>query len=210
MKEDFVFTYTQGFTFVEGLFNEGGWSAVDAAYQNPPVSTEQILHPELYPSDAPIPVDLADMTSTLGDGWREVSRNQMGEWYTYLILAHAADANARLDDIVAQDAAAGWGGDEYLVLHNDVTDATAFVMKTVWDTPSDAEEFANAVQQYADNRFGVSATQQGDTLTWRYPDGHSLYHSVTNCLTRPDSSTAQTISTGPALDPTSSTSCSTG
>ncbi|OGO63557.1 MAG: hypothetical protein A2029_11805 [Chloroflexi bacterium RBG_19FT_COMBO_47_9] len=197
MKEDFVFPYTQGFTFVEGLFNVGGWSAVDAAYQNPPVSTEQILHPELYPSDAPIPVDLADMASTLGDGWREASRNQMGEWYTYLILAHAADANARLDDIVAQDAAAGWGGDEYLVLHNDVTDATAFVMKTVWDTPSDAEEFANAVQQYADNRFGVSATQQGDTLTWSYPDGHSsLYHSgdTTVWIIAPDSSTVQTIS----------------
>src|SRR4030042_1963131 len=79
MKEDFVFPYTQGFTFVEGLFNVGGWSAVDAAYQNPPVSTEQILHPELYPSDAPIPVDLADMASTLGDGWGEAHRNQLGE-----------------------------------------------------------------------------------------------------------------------------------
>ena len=57
----------------------------------------------------------------MGQGWREVSRNQMGEWYTYLVLARGVDANARLNDTTAQSAAAGWGGDEYLVLHNDAT-----------------------------------------------------------------------------------------
>jgi hypothetical protein len=196
LQDDFVFPYTQGSDFVQQIYDQGGWSAVDAVYHNPPVSTEQILHPELYPSDTPISVELPDLTSTLGDGWREVSRNQMGEWYTYLILAHAANANARLDDTTAQNAAAGWGGDEYLVLHNDATDSTAFVMKTIWDTPKDAAEFSTAFQQYADNRFGVTATQQGDTLTWSYPGGYSsFYHSgdTTIWINAPDSSTAQTI-----------------
>jgi hypothetical protein len=196
LQDDFVFPYTQGSAFVQQMYDQGGWSAVDAVYQNPPVSTEQILHPELYPSDSPIPVDLPDQISTLGDGWREVSRNQMGEWYTYLILARAANENARLDDTTAQNAAAGWGGDEYLVLHNDDTDSTAFVMKTIWDTPKDAEEFVTALQQYADIRFGVPANQQGNTLTWSYPGGYSsLYHSgdTTTWIIAPDSSTAQTI-----------------
>ena len=196
LRDDFVFPYSQGLTFVQEIYDQGGWSAVDKVYQNPPVSTEQILHPELYPSDAPIPVDLPDLISTLGTGWREVSRNQMGEWYTYLVLARAANANARLDDTTAQNAAAGWGGDKYLVLHNDATDSTAFVMKTVWDTPNDAEEFATALQQYADIRFGVPATQQGNTLTWSYPGGYSsLYQSgdTTIWIIAPDSSTAQTI-----------------
>ncbi len=196
LQDDFVFPYSQGLTFVQDLFDQGGWTAIDAAYKNPPVSTEQILHPELYPSDAPIPVDLPDLATTLGDGWREVSRNQMGEWYTYLILARAANANARLDDTTAQDAAAGWGGDEYVVLHNESTGSTAFVMKTVWDTKADAEEFSNAVQQYADIRFGVPATQHGDTLTWNYADGYSsFYHSgdTTVWIIAPDSSTAEKL-----------------
>jgi hypothetical protein len=196
LKDDFVFPYSQGLTFVQNLFDQGGWTAVDSAYKNPPVSTEQILHPELYPSDTPIPVDLPDLTTTLGDGWREVSRNQMGEWYTYLILARAANANARLDDTTAQDAAAGWGGDEYVVLHDDSTGSTAFVMKTVWDTKADAEEFSNAVQQYADIRFGVSATQQGDTLSWSYLDGYSSFnHSgdTTVWIIAPDTASAEKL-----------------
>lgn len=82
LKDDFVFPYEKGAAFVQDIFYNGGWAAVDAVYQNPPVSTEQILHPNLYPSDKPIPVDLPDLTSALGQGWREVSRNQMGEWYS--------------------------------------------------------------------------------------------------------------------------------
>jgi len=196
LKDDFVFPYNQGGTFVQAIYDQGGWPAVDAVYKNPPVSTEQILHPEKYPSDTPIPVELPDLSSALGNGWREVSNNQMGEWYTYLILARAADENARLDDTTAQSAAAGWGGDEYQMLHNDATNSTALVMKTIWDTPNDAGEFARAFQQYAGKRFGVTATQQGDTLTWSYSGGYSsLYNSgdTTVWIIAPDAATAQTL-----------------
>ncbi len=197
LKEEFVFPYVQGFTFVQSLYDQGGWAAVDAAYNNPPVSTEQILHPELYPSDTPIKVDLPELTTVLGEGWREVSYGQMGEWYTYLILARAANSNARLEDATAQAAAAGWGGDAYQVLHDDATNSTALVMKTIWDTTRDAAEFTTAFQKYANIRFGVSATQQGDTLSWSYSGGYSsFYHSAdtTIWIITPDSSTAQAVS----------------
>jgi hypothetical protein len=196
LKEDFVFPYNQGATFVQDIYSQGGWPAVDAVYQNPPVSTEQILHPNLYPSDTPIPVTLPDLTTALGEGWREVSRNQMGEWYTYLILARGADANARLDDNTAQSAAAGWGGDNYVVLHNDATGQTAFVLKTVWDTSNDAAEFASAFEKYADARFGVTASKQGNTSTWTYDGGvTTLYLSgdTTIWITAPDPASIQTL-----------------
>jgi hypothetical protein len=196
LKDDFVFPYNQGATFVQDIYSRGGWAAVDAVYKNPPVSTEQILHPNLYPSDTPIPVTLPDLTTALGEGWREVSRNQMGEWYTYLILARGADANARLDDNTAQSAAAGWGGDNYVVLHNDATGQTAFVMKTVWDTPNDATEFAAAFEKYANNRFGVNATTQGNTSTWTYDGGvTTLYLSgdTTIWITAPDLTAVKTL-----------------
>ncbi len=197
LKDDFVFPYNQGATFVQDIYGQGGWAAVDAAYQNPPVSTEQILHPNLYPSDTPIPVTLPDLTSALGEGWREVSRNQMGEWYTYLILARGADANARLDDTTAQSAAAGWGGDNYVVLHNDSTGQTAFVMKTLWDTANDAAEFASAFEKYATDRFGVTSSTQGNTTTWSYESGlTTLYQSgdTTIWITAPDPTSVQTLS----------------
>jgi len=196
LKEDFVFPYNQGATFVADIYSNGGWSAVDQVYHNPPVDTEQILHPNLYPSDKPITVTLPDLLPTLGTGWREVDRNTMGEWYTYLILADGDDTSARLSTTAAQDAAAGWGGDQYLVLHHDPANLTVFVMKTTWDTAGDASQFASSFQKYANVRFGVKATQQGDTSLWSYSGGYStlqLSGSTTIWIIAPDASTAQTI-----------------
>lgn len=198
LKEDFDFPYNQGLTFVLSMHEQGGWDAVDAVFRNPPASTEQILHPSLYPSDTPVKVDLPNLTSALGTAWREVRRDTMGEWYTYLILARGTNSKARLDDGTAQNAAAGWGGDEFLVLHNDTANTTAFVMKTVWDTDADAAEFSTALQKYANTRFGVKATQQGDNFSWVYQSGFSsLYHSgnTTIWIVAPDAATGQTILT---------------
>jgi hypothetical protein len=197
LKDDFVFPYNQGLSFVQALHDQGGWAAVDAAYKDPPLSTEQILHPSLYPSDKPILVNLPDVAAALGSGWREVSRNAMGEWYTYLILARGVDPNTRLDDTSAQNAAAGWGGDEYLVLHNDAANSTAFVMKSVWDTAKDASQFATNLQQSLNSRFGVKAKQQGNISNWIYSGGYSsllLSGSTTIWIITPDEAKAQTIS----------------
>ena len=197
LKEDFIFAYNQGLEFVQYYFQQGDWSAVDALYTNPPVSTEQILHPSKYPSDSPIPVDLPDLISILGDGWREVSRNQIGEWYTYLILAHGANPATRVGDEISQGAAEGWGGDEYLVLHYEAAGSTVFVVKTIWDTDNDASEFADAFESYADARFEVDGVEQADTTTWAYSGGFSsLYKSgnTTIWIIAPDSTTAQTVS----------------
>ena len=40
--------YLEGMNFTCSLFSEGGWDAVDAAYDNPPSTTIEILFPELY------------------------------------------------------------------------------------------------------------------------------------------------------------------
>ncbi len=197
MKDDLMFPYTQGLAFVQALFEKGGWAAVDALYHNPPVSTEQILHPDLYPADKPIHTVLPDIIPALGTGWREVVRDQMGEWSTYLILARGINENARLDDKTAQAAAAGWGGDAYLVLHNDSANTTVFVLLTKWDTTNDASEFSTALQKYANARFGVKAARQGATYSWAYTQGYSSFYSsgdTTIWIIAPDAATAQTIS----------------
>jgi hypothetical protein len=197
LQDDFIFPYNQGLSFVTALHDSGGFSSVNAAFHNPPASTEQILHPALYPSDTPVAVTLPDLLSALGSGWREVSHNKMGEWYDYLILARGVNASARQSESTAQEAAAGWGGDDYIVFHQDADNQTVFVMKTVWDTPNDATQFASTFQQYATTRFGVSAAQDGNTLSWTYSGGYtSLVQSgsTTIWINAPDSSTAQVIS----------------
>ena len=196
MKQDFVFAYNQGLTFVQALYDEGGWEAVDAAYANVPVSTEQILHPERYPADVPVPVELPDLLPVLGEGWRELDRNVMGEWYTYLILGYGIDSPTQIEDAVAAEAAAGWEGDTYLVYYNDATGQTVMVLRTLWDSNADALQFSDAFHDYAEARFNVDTQGPDTAMTWSFPSGYATLlqsGSQTTIALTPDAATAQAI-----------------
>ena len=78
----------------------------------------------------------------LGDGWRPLARSTFGEWQTQKLLARAGGTGSR-------DAAAGWGGDSYALLGRG--EERALVMRWVWDTPRDEEEFAEALQALVDD-----------------------------------------------------------
>ena len=167
MKEDFLFPYQYGLDFVSNLYMKNKWKAIDAAFKNPPVSTEQIMHPEKYPDDVPQEVELADLTKTLGGDWRSVDDNTMGEWYTYLILADGRDADFQLDADTAKTAAAGWGGDHYAYYYNDKTGESVMVWITLWDTQKDSSEFWQAVQTYGTDRWGTVQNTDQNSVTWK-------------------------------------------
>jgi hypothetical protein len=159
MKQDFIFPYVQGLEFVRSLYLEGRWAGVDAAYQDLPQSTEQILHPERYPDDKPRRVVLPDMGEALSEGWREIDLNNLGEWYTRLTLME------QLPEETAAAAAEGWGGDTYRAYHNDSSGESALVLVSSWDRMADAEEFLLALRDYGDKRLG---RREGDTKQFRW------------------------------------------
>ncbi|HAE85077.1 MAG TPA: hypothetical protein DCG78_01010 [Anaerolineaceae bacterium] len=155
MQLDFMFPYDQGFTFVQSLFAQDGYATINRAFtEQNPVSTEQILHPNRYPADTPIPVDLPELANALGSGWEETDCNVMGEWYTYLILAQGDNATSRLVESKASAATEGWGGDTYIVLENAAANEAALLVRYTWDTAADAREAQTAFTQYLALRFG--------------------------------------------------------
>ena len=147
LKDNFLFPYTTGFDFIERFFLDGGWAAVDELYANPPVSTEQILHPGRYPDDVPIRLMAPELLESLGPEWREMDRDVLGEWFTLLTLKEL------LPEQQAETAAEGWGGDYYIALHRDSEEQGVLVLATAWDTVRDAHEFYSAFRDYADFRF---------------------------------------------------------
>jgi hypothetical protein len=80
VQAELIFPYLAGLSFTRSLYLEGDWAAVDAAYQNPPVSSEQILHPERYPRDKPVQLDPPASLDALGDDWEITSQAVLGEW----------------------------------------------------------------------------------------------------------------------------------
>jgi hypothetical protein len=158
IRETFIFPYINGLDFVS-LLQEEGWEAVDAAYADPPQSTEQILHPEKYLSrDEPQIIALPPLTDTLGTGWRLVEAETLGEFQTSLYLAQ------QVDQATADLASQGWDGDQYAVYAQDGTILLAFA--TVWDTLTDREEFVSAYTQYAEAKFAQPPTRSSESELW--------------------------------------------
>jgi hypothetical protein len=148
------------------LYKQNNWTAIDDAFKNPPVSTEQIIHPEKYPAETPLVVKLPDLTSTLGSDWREVDNNVMGEWYTYLVLAKGSESQFQLDDQTAKDAAAGWGGDRYVYLRDDKTNQFELAWVSQWDTQTDSDEYWQASRTYGNDRWGTAQKDGTKTISW--------------------------------------------
>jgi hypothetical protein len=133
------FPYLSGAEFVGQLYASGGWEAVDAAYDNLPASTEQILHPEKYiDREAPDEFERLDLGSVLGSDWAPASETTMGEAWIGIWLE---GIGVGADD--ASAAAAGWGGDR-LTFATGPDDAWALAWRIAWDAPAEATEFAAA------------------------------------------------------------------
>ena len=146
LRESLLFPYTSGLRFAQRLHAGGGWAAVDAAFAKPPASTEQVIHPEKYESDEkPTVVDLPDdLAGRVGAGWSLGLEDTLGEFQLKVWLANAADG-AATEQGDATKAAAGWGGDRVAVLYGP-GGATAAVIDSQWDSPSDAAEFATQAE----------------------------------------------------------------
>lgn len=157
------FTYGQGEAFVDALRDDGGWEAVDAAYADPPVSTEQILHPEKYieARDDPTPVALPDPASGLGDGWTLVHENALGELQTAVLLANQEESGFGPLPEATTTAAAGWDGDRYALWTDG--EAEVLVWRSVWDDDAEAAEFVAALRDHEEARTGQAWTAAGGT-----------------------------------------------
>lgn len=163
LRESLLFPYEQGLLWVRQLQQRGGWSLVSKAYTDLPRSTEQILHPEKYfAHEAPVKLELPDLSAALGKGWRRIDYDVNGEWGYYLIL----DEFLRAPD-QSRAAAAGWGGDRYALYENSQTRETFLAQLTAWDTEADAREFFDAYARRVVLRYKDAAPSEASTETRR-------------------------------------------
>jgi hypothetical protein len=163
IRETLLFPYIYGAEFVT-ILQENGWEAVDAAYADPPRSTEQILHPEKYLTrDDPELVSLPPLTDTLGAGWERIESENLGEFQIGLYLAQ------QVDQATAETAAAGWDGDRYAVYVKGEEEILVFA--TVWDSEADRDEFVAAYRQYAEAKYGQPASHSEQDQLWWVGEG---------------------------------------
>ncbi len=140
--------YLLGLDLVQAAWRTGGWRAVDALWKSPPSSSEQLLHPDRR-GDAPTEVPPDDVPS----GWALRQHVELGE------LTLRAWLESKLPAADAAAAAAGWDGDRALLLARPFApppgdplrypqEDFGVLLRTVWDSPADAQEFGAAAERW--------------------------------------------------------------
>lgn len=152
-----LFPYIEGADFVESLWSsETGFDLVNAAYADPPVTTEQIYHPAAFRrGEEAMPVVLPDTPVV---GYEVEEEAVWGEVSFRVMFDQGLSTPATADQ-----AAKGWGGDRYRVLWDG--EEVVFVLVYVGDTGGDAIEMYNALLAYAAAQMNVGEPDETDQGT---------------------------------------------
>jgi hypothetical protein len=141
---------------------------VDRAFADGPLSSEQILHPVKYwdegSRDEPRAVDLGRAGKALGERWRKELDGVLGEM-TLGVLVDAPTPTDLQNVIEIHDpaswtnaAASGWGGDRWELWSSGAE--SVVLLGTVWDSASDAAQFASALP----GKSGLTWKVKGDRV----------------------------------------------
>jgi hypothetical protein len=173
------FPYDYGKTFVSAAYQNGGWATVNQAYQQgyPPTTTEQILSPDKYFANEtaqPVqPPTLAENNWTIASNSYGQNSNSYGEYFIQVMLGN------HLLTSEAQQAAAGWAGDNFTYYERGGD--YLFTWNIKWDSSCDASEFYVAFHNMAN---AAGATDYGScnwfangrylSITWNQDQNSTL------------------------------------
>jgi hypothetical protein len=142
IRDSLLFSYVHGFGFCLEVKRVGGQKLLDRAFAtDPPQSSEQILHPEKWHGkrDDPVVLRWPDLAAALS-GWKMLSEGEAGEATLQTLLRPGSRDRGKADA-----AAAGWGGDHFVVYGKD--GRRLLVWWTEWDSAADAREFQAAMRR---------------------------------------------------------------
>jgi hypothetical protein len=141
--------YQAGAPFVTGLAASGGERLIDAVLLDPPDTTEQVLHPEVFerregrlpvpppPSDGPV-----------------IDQGVVGAYFWLGLLTFA---ESELSVEAAEAAVRGWGGDWSVTWVDGQITCTRTDVEG--DTPADTDELLSALTEYAAAHPGVQVSE---------------------------------------------------
>jgi len=170
IRDELLFPYLAGTGFTqEFLKAHSGWKDIHLVFENPPVSTQQILHPDLYLNGTkPVAATLPTWKGVVPENWKLLEENTMGEFGVGEVLKQFRKDNSE------DPLSTAWKGDRYAVFEDAKSKTTPLVFRLVLDSPEDAARF-----------FG------------QYSEALELKHSGrTNLLRRPNYFQFQTDSGG--------------
>jgi hypothetical protein len=133
LKESLMFPYTKGFVFQHAVIQKMGNEAFNEVFRRPPVSSQQILHPEKYFTRLePVQPKLPKVKLK---GYKDLVSGAVGEFdHEVMLRQYTGEENAA--------AAAGWRGSYFRIFeHRKDAARHALVYASEWESPAAARLF---------------------------------------------------------------------
>jgi hypothetical protein len=181
LKDALIFPYISGLNFSAALLKSSGWAALAGIFERPPVSTQQILHPELYRSaKTPSSVTLPSLEKMLGKDWPKLDENILGEFGWKEVVKQF------LDDERAKTLAAAWDGDRYALYEQKQTKKLILVTRLHLDSEEHAARFFGQYSEALEKKYSerINLLRRPNFFSFDTPDGAVfLYCLGRECVT---------------------------
>ncbi|HYL73114.1 MAG TPA: hypothetical protein VEU96_02860 [Bryobacteraceae bacterium] len=146
IRESLVFPYTQGMLFQNALFRKLGRDSFAEVFRNPPVSTQQILHPEKYLAHrAPHLPDPPEVPESRQ--FRKLAEGSLGELDLRVLLSQYAGQDE------GSKAAAHLDGGSYQLLEHKHAKYPVLAFASTWDSEDAALKYVSLYRRVMQGKW---------------------------------------------------------
>jgi hypothetical protein len=143
-----LFPYLDGLTFVRHVQRFGGFSAINAAFSNPPKSSREVLHPEQYINRSFVAQELPrDEVEQPNEKASPIYADTVGEFAVSALLGTALSSKQR-----GATCAEGWRRDRLVVFNGDGQKRFVSWMSE-WDSQDESTEFYECYREMLKVRY---------------------------------------------------------
>jgi hypothetical protein len=161
-----VFPYTKGMLFQHAAFERDGQYGFAEVFLKPPVSTQQILHPEKYfagvkPTHPVVP------DAHLPKGYKSLVGGSLGELEHSVLLEQYGEKGR------AAELAAHWRGSTFELVEDKKAARVVLLYASEWDSDESAHRFFTAYREILSKKWKKLevASESADAVTGRGDDG---------------------------------------
>jgi len=181
IRDELLFPYLAGTGFSQQFLKaHSGWADLKILFDNPPVSTQQILHPELYLKGVkPEKVTLPQWNNIVPENWKLLEENVLGEFGLEEVLKQF------LGQERADALSPAWTGDRYAAFEVGKAKQTALIYRLALDNADDAARFFGQYSEVLELKYKIRTNlfRRPNFFQFQTEDGGVYLRClVTTCL----------------------------
>ena len=149
LQDELLFPYLAGIKFSQHVLKaSNGWPDFHKVFERPPVSTQQIMHPEMYfQGVTPPKIKLPETKGLISADWKKLEENNMGEFGVQEILKQFVARDR------ATSLAASWSADRYALFENQKNKRTMLLFQIRLSSDAAAARFFGAYSELLELKY---------------------------------------------------------